>query len=114
MAFAVPAEPQNCFRTGFLFADAMPQTSSSNVSVMLLNIRLFARAKDLAGSETISVEVPDNSTVGDLRSSLREQFPSLDPLISNLHVAIGTDYADDTAALDNSQSISCFPPVSGG
>lgn len=81
---------------------------------MLLNIRLFARAKDLAGSETISVEVPDNSTVGDLRFALREQFPALEPLIPNLHVAIGTDYADDTASLDNSQSISCFPPVSGG
>jgi sulfur-carrier protein len=81
---------------------------------MLLNIRLFARAKDLAGSETISVEVPDKATVGDLRSSMGEQFPTLEPLISNLHVAIGTDYADDTASLDNSQSISCFPPVSGG
>ena len=73
---------------------------------MLLNIRLFARAKDLA--------VSDSATVGDLRSALREQFPILDPVISNLHVAIGTDYANDTATLDESQSISCFPPVSGG
>jgi sulfur-carrier protein len=81
---------------------------------MLLTIRLFARAKDLAGSKTISVEVPDNATVGDLRSSMSEQFPTLEPLISKLHVAIGTDYADDTASLDNLQSISCFPPVSGG
>lgn len=81
---------------------------------MLLNIRLFARAKDLAGSETISVEVPDEATVGDLRSALHEQFPTLEPIIPNLHVAIGTDYANDTATLDKSQSISCFPPVSGG
>jgi molybdopterin synthase sulfur carrier subunit len=81
---------------------------------MLLNIRLFARAKDLAGSETISVEVPDNATVGDLRSAISEQFPILGSVISNLHVAIGTDYANDTATLEESQSISCFPPVSGG
>jgi sulfur-carrier protein len=81
---------------------------------MLLNIRLFARAKDLAGSETISVEVPDSATVGDLRSSLQEQFPALKPLIPHLHVAIGTDYANDAAPLSVSQSISCFPPVSGG
>ena len=40
--------------------------------------------------------------------------PSLDPVIPNLHVAIGTDYAKDSATLDKSQSISCFPPVSGG
>ncbi|NQV29239.1 MAG: MoaD/ThiS family protein [Rhodopirellula sp.] len=81
---------------------------------MLLNVRLFARAKDLAGSETISVEVPDNATAGDLRSCLREQFPALEPVIRNLHVAIGTDYANDAATLNESQSISCFPPVSGG
>ena len=87
---------------------------SSNVPAMLLNIRLFARAKDLAGSETISVEVPDNATVGDLRSALRDQFPGLEPVIPNLHVAIGTDYANDSATLNESQSISCFPPVSGG
>ncbi|MDA0810337.1 MAG: MoaD/ThiS family protein [Planctomycetota bacterium] len=81
---------------------------------MLLNIRLFARAKDLAGSDTISVELPEGATVGDLRSALHDQFPSLDPVIPNLHVAIGTDYAKDSATLDESQSISCFPPVSGG
>lgn len=81
---------------------------------MLLNIRLFARAKDLAGSDTISVELPEGATVGDLRSALHDQFPSLGPVIPNLHVAIGTDYAKDSATLDESQSISCFPPVSGG
>jgi sulfur-carrier protein len=81
---------------------------------MLLNIRLFARARDLAGADTISVDVPDAATVGDLRSSLQEQFPALAPVTPNLHVAIGTDYANDAARLDESQSISCFPPVSGG
>ncbi len=81
---------------------------------MLLNIRLFARARDLAGSDTISVELPEGATVGNLRSALSDQYPSLDPVIPNLHVAIGTDYAKDSATLDKSQSISCFPPVSGG
>lgn len=81
---------------------------------MRFNVRLFARARDLAGSETICVELPAHATVGDLRNSLRDQFPVLVPLIPNLHVAIGTDYANDTTLLDESQSISCFPPVSGG
>lgn len=81
---------------------------------MLLNIRLFARAKDLAGSETVSVEVPDEATVGSLKLALKEQHPALEPVIRNLHVAIGTDYANDATLLNESQSISCFPPVSGG
>ena len=81
---------------------------------MVFEVRLFARARDLAGADTVSVEVPENATVGDLRSSLREQFPSLEPVIANLHVAIGTDYANDSTKLEPTQSISCFPPVSGG
>ncbi|MDA0285444.1 MAG: MoaD/ThiS family protein [Planctomycetota bacterium] len=81
---------------------------------MLLNIRLFARAKDLADAETISVDVPEGATVGDLRKAIRKQYPALEPVIANLHVAIGTDYASDSASLAESHSISCFPPVSGG
>ena len=95
-------------------ADIVTGTFLSDVTAMVLNIRLFARARDLAGSETVAVELPDNATVGDLRAGLREQYPALEPVIANLHVAIGTDYANDAAILNESQSISCFPPVSGG
>lgn len=95
-------------------ADIVTETFLSDVTAMLLNIRLFARARDLAGSEMVAVELPDSATVGDLRAGLREQCPALEPVIANLHVAIGTDYANDAATLNESQSISCFPPVSGG
>lgn len=81
---------------------------------MQLQVRLFARAKDLAGTESIAVELPDSATVSDLRAALESQHPSLAPVIPSLHVAIGTDYAADTVAIDASSDVSCFPPVSGG
>ena len=81
---------------------------------MNLSVKLFARARDLAGSETVEVDLPDSATVADLRSALAETTPQLRPLLPNLHVAMGTDYASDDTVIDPSQEIACFPPVSGG
>ena len=62
----------------------------------------------------MSVTLRESATVGDLRVALEAQHPALAPVIPHLHVAIGTDYANDATVLDGSQEISCFPPVSGG
>ncbi|QDU42276.1 molybdopterin synthase small subunit [Symmachiella dynata] len=81
---------------------------------MKLDVRLFAQARDLAGAEHVSVELPDSSTVADLREALAAQFPQLAPLSPNLLIAIGTDYASDETVLSPDADIACFPPVSGG
>ena len=81
---------------------------------MQLTVRLYARARDLAGSETVSVELSDNASVADLRSALESQHPGLSQIAPHLLVAVGTDYADDARPLDTAEEVSCFPPVSGG
>ena len=81
---------------------------------MNVDVRLFARARDLAGAERVLVELPASARVSDLREALSEQFPALRPLVPNLLVAIGTDYANDAAAINPGADIACFPPVSGG
>jgi molybdopterin converting factor small subunit len=82
---------------------------------MNLEVKLFARAKDLAGADSVVVEIGDAArTVADLKAALSEQIPQLAPLVPHLLVAIGTAYADDSMTLQQSDSISCFPPVSGG
>ena len=84
------------------------------ISSMKLDVRLFARARDLAGSESISVELGDSATVGDLKVAIEEQHPSLKLIVGHLHVALGTDYANDSTVLQPDSDVSCFPPVSGG
>ncbi len=81
---------------------------------MRLNVRLFARARDAAGSERITVDLPAGARVADLRAALAEQSPNLRPLAPCLLVAIGTDYADDAVELSPQSDVACFPPVSGG
>ncbi len=81
---------------------------------MQIDVRFFARARDLVGAESVPVDLPEPATVADLRVALREQCPALEPLLSHLHIAIGTDYADDATPLTETSAVTCFPPVSGG
>jgi molybdopterin converting factor subunit 1 len=81
---------------------------------MKVEVRLFARARDAAGAERVTVELPRSARVGDLRAILAAQFPRLAPLAPSLLVAVGNDYAGDQAVLGEESEIACFPPVSGG
>ncbi|MCA9017893.1 MAG: MoaD/ThiS family protein [Planctomycetaceae bacterium] len=84
------------------------------MTVQQIQIRLFARARDLAKSEQISVSVEEGATVAQLRLAMEEQFPQLQPLSSQLLIAVDNAYAGETQPLNAQQEIACFPPVSGG
>lgn len=81
---------------------------------MNVTVKLFARARDLAGPETVALELPEGACVADLRTALCERCPALQPLAANLLVAMGNDYADDQMVIDPEAELACFPPVSGG
>lgn len=81
---------------------------------MKLQVKLFARARDLAGSGVIEVELPEPATIADFRHALSTQHPKLAPLAASLLVAVGTDYAGPETILTQKSDIACFPPVSGG
>jgi len=81
---------------------------------MKLDVKLFARAKEIAGVGCVEIDVPDSANVADLRIALTQRFPHMTTLVPNLLVALGTEYADDTTPLDPAADVACFPPVSGG
>lgn len=81
---------------------------------MNVSVRLFARARDLAGSTAITLELTEPATVADLRSALLQARPQLQPLAASLLVAVGTEYAPDNATIAAGTEIAVFPPVSGG
>jgi molybdopterin converting factor small subunit len=58
--------------------------------------------------------MPSAASVGDLKRSLAERFPQFSPLVPNLLIAVGTNYADDRTILNPDDEVACFPPVSGG
>ena len=81
---------------------------------MKIEVRLFARARDLAGAPSIQVDLPESATVAELKSELLRTKPQLEPLARSLLVAVGSDYASDAHILASGDDVACFPPVSGG
>jgi len=81
---------------------------------MKVSVRLFARARDLAGTDRLTIELCEPANVRQLKAQLGEQCPPLRPILSQLLVSVGTDYATDDSPLNESAPVACFPPVSGG
>jgi molybdopterin converting factor subunit 1 len=81
---------------------------------MILTVRLFARARDLAGADTLRIELPESATVADLRRRLAGDCPALAGLLQRSAIAVDGDFADETHGLAANCEIAMLPPVSGG
>ncbi len=81
---------------------------------MIVEVKLFAAARQLIERDSLRLELPDNATVGTLRAVLKEQYPALGVLADCSLVAVGFQYASDDAPLVGDKPIALIPPVSGG
>jgi molybdopterin converting factor subunit 1 len=81
---------------------------------MIVHVRLFARARDLAGASSVAVELPDGATAGVLRRALASQHPQLTALLDRSALAVDDEFADDVRPLAAASEIALLPPVSGG
>ena len=81
---------------------------------MIVHVRLFARARDLAATDTLHVELPDRATVADLRRQLAVVCPALAGLLERSALAVDNEFADDAQAVSANAEIAVLPPVSGG
>lgn len=81
---------------------------------MRIEVKLFALAKQLAGAESVAIEVPENATVKQLRDELVERFPAMSSMIDHVAFAVDSEYASDNAVLSCGAEVACIPPVSGG
>ena len=75
-------------------------------------VRLFARAREVAGRDIITVALPDGATVGDLRRRLAEEHPRLAELVKRSALAVEQEFAKDEQAVRG--EVALLPPVSGG
>jgi len=75
-------------------------------------VLLFAGLADAAGKDTFEMTLPDNATVGDLRTLAIQVMPSLSG--SAFRVAMDAVYATDDSPLTDSAEVAFIPPVSGG
>lgn len=81
---------------------------------MNVTVRLFARARELAGTDRLVVHMAAESRMRDLREHLASQGPGLASLAPHLIFAVGTDYVADDTPIPLGQEVAAIPPVSGG
>jgi molybdopterin converting factor subunit 1 len=81
---------------------------------MTLTVQLFARARELAGSDALSVNLATGATVAELRTAVAAACPALRALLPRCAVAVNEDFADDEVSLFMNAEVALIPPVSGG
>lgn len=81
---------------------------------MMIRVKLFARARDLAGAAEVSLVLPGGATVADLRCHLASAYPALTGLLQRSAIAIADDFATDTQVIPDGAEAALLPPVSGG
>jgi len=81
---------------------------------MLVNLRLFAVAKERAGRPMIELELSEPATVADLKRALAAAVPELAGLLPMIRIAVDSEYAEEDASIPVGAQLAAIPPVSGG
>jgi molybdopterin converting factor subunit 1 len=81
---------------------------------MRVNVRLFARLRDLAGSGELVRDVSAPATVQTVWNALVAEMPDLVQYEKTMSVAVNAEYARMGAAVQDGDEVAFMPPVSGG
>jgi molybdopterin synthase catalytic subunit len=81
---------------------------------MQVHFLLFALYRDLAGAETLTLEVPAGATAADAVLQLRGRGPGFARIPEQPVVAINREYAPLHTLLRDQDELALLPPVAGG
>ena len=79
-----------------------------------MNVKLFARLRELVGKGDLTLEVPGGTTVADVWAALVAAHPAADAYARSMSCAVNLDYARMTTTVADGDEVAFLPPVSGG
>jgi len=79
-----------------------------------VNVKLFARLRELVGAGDLALEVPGGTTVADVWAALVTAHPAADAYARSMSCAVNLDYARMTTTVADGDEVAFLPPVSGG
>lgn len=80
---------------------------------MTIKVLGFGIVREIFGDQAIMAELPESSSIADLRIYLEDGYPKLARLASYM-IACDDNYAQPTDLINDRQEIAVIPPVSGG
>jgi molybdopterin synthase catalytic subunit len=81
---------------------------------VIVTVLFFAQARERAGRDRTTLDVPDGSRVSDALAEIRRRHPGLESLEPHLAIAVDGHLAGPEAALSAGAELALLPPVSGG
>jgi molybdopterin converting factor subunit 1 len=79
-----------------------------------VTVRVFARLREIMGSEAVVVPVSGGATVADLRRGLELLWPEARGVVSKSAIAVNNEYAEPDQRIAAGDEVALIPPVSGG
>ncbi len=81
---------------------------------MRITVRLFARLRELAGTETLAVDLLEPATVADAWRATVEVAPALAPFDRAISCAVNANFSRMSHPVAAGDDVAFLPPVSGG
>ena len=81
---------------------------------MIVQVALFAAAREAVDANEISVELAEPFTVSMLKTAMAEQYESLSEIIPRSAISVDHEYATDIVTINLQSEVALIPPVSGG
>ena len=88
--------------------------SMSEEKINQITVLFFANIKELVGVKQVALDLPDGSSVLDLKKSLIHRFPGLEKAIPSVLISVNHEFAFDQDVIPLGAEVALFPPVSGG
>ena len=81
---------------------------------MIIQIVLFAMAREISGESLVEIELGETATVGDVKRELAVRYPGMSELVSRSAISVDHEFAIDSQILGETSEVALIPPVSGG
>jgi len=79
-----------------------------------IQVQFYAQLRDLAGRQTLDVDLAEGTAVSDLLEQIYRKVPALRAHDRNILVGAGVEFVDRKYRLKSGDEISIMPPVQGG
>ncbi len=79
-----------------------------------IKVLFFATLRDRAGTKSVDLEIPADTTVQALKDLVVEAYPGLKQIMDSVVISINREFAFDESVVPENAEVAMFPPVSGG
>lgn len=81
---------------------------------MQIHMRYFAALREITGLREEALNIPENSTVAEVRAFLLKRYPQLENALARAVCAINHQYVTPETHVQENDEIVFIPPVGGG